>query len=117
MEEEFLDFSLLGFVDILLVVGDDSLGEGLPDGVDLGDVAAAAHANADVEVLEPLEAQQQDGLQHFGAQGLRLKQLDGRPVHSQHAPARAHRCHRHRVFLAAEALGQVVLALGHMAGK
>ena len=47
-----LDLAFLSLVDILLVVGDDSLGEGLPDGVDLGHVASSPHANADVEVLE-----------------------------------------------------------------
>ena len=55
LEKELLDFSFLGFVDILLVVCNNSLGKRLSDGVDLGNVASAAHANADVKILESLE--------------------------------------------------------------
>ena len=57
LEKELLDFSFLGFVDILLVVCNNSLGKRLSDGVDLGNVASAAHANADVKILESLEAE------------------------------------------------------------
>ena len=85
-----LDLAFLSLVDILLVVGDDSLGEGLPDGVDLGHVASSPHANADVEVLEAFKAEQQDGFKNFGAERLRLKEFDWGAVHSQHSLSRAH---------------------------
>ena len=72
-----LDFSLLSLIHVLLIVGDDSFREGLPDRVDLRDVASSAHSDSDVQVLEALEAEQQDGLQNLGTQGLGLQELDG----------------------------------------
>jgi hypothetical protein len=38
LNEDFLDFLLGGFIDKLLVEGNDSLGKSLTDSVDLGDV-------------------------------------------------------------------------------
>lgn len=49
-------------VDVLLVVGDEGLGDGLADGVDLGGVATAGDADADVEVGELVEADDEEGL-------------------------------------------------------
>ena len=51
-----LDFSLFGLVDVLLVVSNNTLGEGLSDGVDLGDVTSSSDSDSDVEVLEFLES-------------------------------------------------------------
>lgn len=39
-------------VDVLLVVGDQGLGDGLSDGVDLGGVATTGDADADVNCAE-----------------------------------------------------------------
>lgn len=39
-------------VDVLLVVGDDGLGDGLADGVDLGGGATSVDADADVDAGE-----------------------------------------------------------------
>lgn len=61
LEEKLLDLSLLGLVDVLLVIGNNSLREGLPDGVDLRHVTSTSHADADVKVLESLESEKQDG--------------------------------------------------------
>lgn len=49
-------------VDELLVVGDEGLGDGLTDGVDLGGVTTAGDADADVEVGELVEADDEEGL-------------------------------------------------------
>lgn len=43
-------------VDELLVVGDESLGDGLADGVDLRGVTTAGNADADVDLGELVEA-------------------------------------------------------------
>lgn len=48
-------------VDVFLVVGDDRLGDSLSDGVDLGSVAAAGDADADVNIGELVEADDQEG--------------------------------------------------------
>ena len=49
-------------IDELLVVGDQGLGDRLADGVDLGGVATAADADADVDVGELVEAEDQERL-------------------------------------------------------
>lgn len=49
-------------VDELLVVGDDGLGNGLTDGVDLGSVTTTGDADADVDVGELVEAKDEEGL-------------------------------------------------------
>lgn len=49
-------------VDELLVVGDEGLGDGLTDGVDLGGVTTTSDADADVDVGELVEADNQERL-------------------------------------------------------
>ena len=55
-----LDFSLFSLVDELLVVGNDSLGDGLSDGVDLSDITTSSDGDSNVKVLESLETQKKD---------------------------------------------------------
>jgi hypothetical protein len=50
LDEGLLELVLGVLVDVFLVVGDDGLGDGLADGVDLGRVATARDADADVDV-------------------------------------------------------------------
>ena len=74
----------------LLVVGDEGLGEGLPDGVDLGGVSAALDADPDVHVGEAVLAEEQEGLLELVLQGLGLNLVQGTPVHlDEAAPALA----------------------------
>lgn len=49
-------------IDVLLVVGDDGLGDGLTDGVDLGGVTTTGDADADVDTGELVSADDQEGL-------------------------------------------------------
>ena len=49
-------------VNELLVVGDEGLGDGLADGVDLRGVTTSGDAHADVEVGELVEADDEEGL-------------------------------------------------------
>lgn len=53
-------------VDVLLVVGDEGLGDGLADGVDLGGVATAGDAHADVDVGEFVKADDEEGFVDLG---------------------------------------------------
>ena len=62
LDEGLLEHVLGVLVDELLVVGDEGLGNGLADGVDLGGVATAGDAHADVEVGELVEADDEEGL-------------------------------------------------------
>jgi hypothetical protein len=50
LDEGLLELVLRVLVDVLLVVGDNGLGNGLTDGVDLGDVSTAGDADADVDI-------------------------------------------------------------------
>lgn len=55
-------------VDELLVVGDEGLGNGLTDGVDLGGVTTTGDADADVDVGELVEADNQERLVDLDAE-------------------------------------------------
>ena len=106
-----LDLSLFGLIHVLLIVGNNSLGKGLSDRVDLRDVTSASDSDPDVQVLESLEAEQQDGLEDLGTQGLRLQEFDGRSVDSEDPLSAADGGNSHGVLLPAEALGQLALGL------
>ena len=49
-------------IDVLLVVGDDGLGDRLTDGVDLGSVTTTGDTDADVDTGELVLADDQEGL-------------------------------------------------------
>ena len=66
--QQFLNLLLGGLIDILLVEGHDSLGDGLTDGVDLGSVTSSTHSNANIESSDTVSAQKQNGLIHLGTQ-------------------------------------------------
>lgn len=67
LQKQFLDLSLLSLVDVFLVVGNNTLREGLSDGIDLRDVATTPHTDADVQILESLESEEEDGFEDLGA--------------------------------------------------
>ena len=50
LDKGLLQLVLGVLVDVLLVVGDDGLGDGLTDGVDLGSVTTTGDAHADVDL-------------------------------------------------------------------
>jgi hypothetical protein len=49
-------------IDVLLVVGNDGLGDSLTDGVDLGGVTTTGDTDADVDTSELVSANDQEGL-------------------------------------------------------
>lgn len=49
-------------IDVLLVVGDDGLGDGLTDGVDLGGVTTTGDADTDVDTSELVGTDDEEGL-------------------------------------------------------
>lgn len=49
-------------IDVLLVVGDDGLGDGLTDGVNLGSVTTTGDADTDVDTSELVNTDNQEGL-------------------------------------------------------
>jgi len=62
LDESLLEHVLGVLVDELLVVGDQRLGNGLTDGVDLRSLTTTGDANTDVDVGELVEANNEDGL-------------------------------------------------------
>ena len=84
-DELLLDVLLGGLINVLLVVGDDALGDGLTDGVDLGSAATRADADADVELLELVSTDDQEGLSELHGQGLGGDEVDGRAIDTENA--------------------------------
>jgi hypothetical protein len=77
--EDVLDLLLGGLDDVILVVCDEPLGDGLADGEDLRRLPAAADADPHVHVLEPRPPRQtllQWGLLGFGGGGVRVCDVD-----------------------------------------
>ena len=62
LDESLLEHVLGVLVDELLVVGDEGLGDGLADGVDLRSVTTTGDADTDVDVGKLVEANDQERL-------------------------------------------------------
>jgi len=75
------------FVDVLLVKGDEGLGNGLADGVYLGGVTAALDADSHVHSGESVAPQQEDRLEGLVAENLRLDELDWNAIDLYEATA------------------------------
>jgi len=78
--EGLLEHVLGVLVDELLVVGDQRLGNGLTDGVDLRGVTTTADADADVDVGELVEADDEERLVDLEAEDLGSDVLEGSAV-------------------------------------
>lgn len=75
LDKSLLELVLGVLVNVLLVVGDDGLGDGLADGVDLRGVATTGDANADVDTGELVSADDQEGLVDLGVKHVRAASL------------------------------------------
>jgi hypothetical protein len=87
VDEGLLEFVLGLFVDVLLVEGDDTLGNGLTDGVDLGSVATTGDSDSDVEVSELVKTNEHEWLVELGSEDLWLDQGDWLAVDLDHTLA------------------------------
>ena len=74
-------------VEILGVVRDDRLGDGLADGVNLRSVSTTLDADADVDSTESILAGNQNGLVDLEPEDLRLEEVDGGAVNVDEATA------------------------------
>lgn len=83
----------------LLVVGNEGLGDSLPDREHLRRITTTLHADAHVHASKVLLSQQHHGLKHLGAQDSGLQQLDGAAVHAQHTASTLAMAHSHSVTL------------------
>lgn len=78
--ESLLQFVLGLFVDVLLVVSDQTLSDSLSDGVDLRDVTTTGDLNSDVDVGELVQTNQQQWFVNLESQDFWLHQGDWRTV-------------------------------------
>lgn len=78
--EDLLQFVLRSLVNVFLVVGNQTLGNSLSDGVNLGNVTTAGNLNSDVDVLELVQASQGQWLVDLETQDLWLNKGDRRTV-------------------------------------
>lgn len=62
MNESLLQLVLGVLVNVLLVVGDEGLGDGLADGVDLRGVTTTGDTDTDIDTGELVSADDEDGL-------------------------------------------------------
>lgn len=77
LDEGLLEHVLGVLIDELLVVGDQGLGDGLADGVDLRGVTTTGDADADVDVGELVKTDNKDGLVDLQANNVRMMWLSG----------------------------------------
>jgi len=106
-QQDVLHLLLLGLVHVLLVEGNDSLGDGLTDGVDLRDVASSADAHADVDHGEAGQAEQQHRLENLVLHALRADQLNGSTIELDQAAAALDVSDSHGSLLPAEGLNGI----------
>lgn len=103
-DEDVLDLLLGLLVDVLLVKGDQRLGDALTDGIDPGDMTAALDADPHVDPGKTVAAEQENGLVCLVPEDLRLHELDGAAVDLDQPPAALAVSDGHRVLLPPEAL-------------
>ena len=81
--QDVLQFLAGGFIHILLVERNQRLGDGLADGVDLGDMTTTGNADPDVDTGELFLAEQQQRLLELVLQNLGFDLVQRAAVHSQ----------------------------------
>ena len=104
LHQNVLNLVLRRLVDVLLVVGDKGLGDGLADGVDLCRLTSTLDADANVHNTEFVLAHKEDRLEALEAHGLGLEEIDGHSVHLDDPAAGFAVCHGGGVALASEYL-------------
>ena len=104
------DLLLGGLIDELLVVSQQTLGDGLSDGVDLRGVTTASDSNSHVNLGEVLLSQQKDGLEGLNTESGRIQVVQGDTVDSDHTNTGLNQSNSYGVPLASKGLN--ILSLG-----
>ena len=107
LQQEVLHLGLGGLVDVLLVVGDDGLGDGLPHGVHLRDVSSSLDAHAQVQRTSPILAQEHERLESLVPEGVIDDGFQGLSVELDEALAALGVAHRDGGLLASETLNRL----------
>lgn len=82
LEEHFLELSLGLLIVVLLVVGEEGLGDGLADSEDLVGGTTTGNSDSDVDVFKLVTTDEEDGLVGLKSEGLGLNQTEGLAVDS-----------------------------------
>lgn len=85
--ELLLELQGAGRIDVLGVVSDDGLGDGLTDRVELRNVSSTLDAHSDVQHAEGILASYENGLVDFVLEDLWSDELDGGAVDADEATA------------------------------
>ena len=81
LQQEFLEFTLLRLVAVLLVVSNDRFGNCLSDGENLGGCTTTTDAHLHIHVLELVAAEQEERLECLESQRCGFQNVDGLAVH------------------------------------
>ena len=87
LKEHFLKLSLGLLIVVLLVVGEEGLGDGLADGEDLVGLTTTLNSHSDVDVFKLVTTDKEDGLKGLDSEGLGLNKSEGLAVDSNGASA------------------------------
>ena len=109
LEQQLLDFSFGGLIYKLLVEGDNSFSESLPDSIYLASVSSSTHSDSDVHTVDPFLAQQKNRLEYFYSQHFRLHQFQRHSIHSNHSFTVFDTSSCHAVLLSTECLNHLHL--------
>jgi hypothetical protein len=112
--KQLLELSLSGLIVVLLVVGDQSLGDSHTDGHNLAGGTTTAYADADVELFEELAAEEEDGLEDLNTEGSRLEEVKGLSVNFDEAGTLGGVGNSGGVLLSAEALHLLCFLFRHL---
>ena len=104
LEEEFLELTLGGLVVVLLIVGDETLGNGLTDGQNLRARTTSTDADAHVEGLEAALSDEKDWLENLQSEGGWLQNVDRLSIDTNISSALGDGGHGSGVLLSSEGL-------------
>jgi hypothetical protein len=85
LKEHFLKLSLGLLVVVLLIVGEEGLGDGLADGEDLVGLTTTLNSHSDVDVFKLVTTDKEDGLEGLNSERLGLNKSEGLSVDSDGA--------------------------------
>lgn len=114
LNEQFLELSLAGLIMVLLVEGNNGLGDGLTDGHNLGGGTTTTDSAADVEVLEAVGTEEEDGFPNLKAEGSGLEEVEGLSVNFDEAGTGGGVGDSGGVLLSAEALNLLCFSFTHL---
>lgn len=86
------------------MVSNDTLGESLSNGIDLGGVTRTSNSDSNVKVGESVLTEQEDGFVDLGLEDLGVDQVDGGTVDLEETLTRSDGSNSDGVFLSTEGL-------------